>query len=254
MALADSRATEQSGSATQPDGPVTRVSLREIREVTFRALSARGASHGEAWVAARMVLDAQIQGEDGISLAVQDVRAPRWRREEVPATEPPGRGDPVVLHAQAGTMLRYGPLALDLAMAEAGLHGVFVPGVTGGETCLESLLCEAASAHATTVVARRAHGGRWGPVHLARPDGCLARGDVADSAAAVTDAGVAAADGDGLLVTSPCPSPWLAEGEGAWVTPQQRAERRREVAQHGALVPAEAWRSLYDASRRYLVP
>lgn len=104
-----------------------RVSLREIRECAFRALTAHGASHGEAWTAARLVLHASVLDVSAIGVLVADLAQPMWSR--TPQTAAPGRSERDLCLGTYATnrVLREGPLAIDTVCGEDGLNSVAAP-------------------------------------------------------------------------------------------------------------------------------
>lgn len=243
-----------------------RVSLREIRESTFRALSAHGASHGEAATAARMVVDAELQGRCGIYEVLRDLERGPWAREAVRITDGAGKTlagsgsephAPVVLGDQADNrLLRHLPLAAHLAAAEPG-RGVYVPGNMTEIACVDVVLLEVAEAVGRPIglvqVSQRDHAA----LRVALADGSLGRGTGqaltewgGDDLNAVTHDD-SAADGVWLFV------PADADAETArnltWVSAHERANARASAASEGRLITSSAWWALYAASRRYLV-
>lgn len=239
--------TTSKGNGAMPVHESVRVSLREIRESGFRALSAAGASHGEAWTAARMVLDAELQGGLGIEVLLADLERGRWPQDGVDLVETEAEPLPVTRlgTAQSNRLLRHGPLAVIVATAEPGSGGVFVPGALPGLSCLEAVLLEAALGQQQAVGVLRTGAGRDGAYRVALSDGSLGSGR--------TDAGGPDITQEGLWVVAPSPQALLDGPHLTWVSAQERADRRAEAARNGCLVEATAWRRLYAESRRYLV-
>lgn len=251
--------TDRAGG-TEPVPALARVSLREIREASFRALSAAGASHGEAWTAARMVLDAELQGEHGVEVLLGDVERGRWPKEGVDLAEMGSSERPVTRlgGVQSNRLLRHGPLAVNLAVAEPG-HGVFMPGELPGLSCLDAVLLETAleQQHAIGVL-RLGHGGA-STCRVALDDGALGSGRLDERGLEgieyedlrlVTESVGAE---QGVWVIAPPPRAVLDLPALTWVSAAQRADRRAAAARDGCLVDAVAWRCLYAASRHYLV-
>lgn len=246
--------------AAEPGEAPVRVSLREIRECSFRALSAAGASHGEAWAAARMVLDAELQDHRGIEVLTADLERGPWPRVAIDLAET-GAADAVVTRmgsADGNRVLRHGPLAVELAAAELGRGAVFVPGVLPGMAVLDAVLLEAAAAGCPVgVLSPGADDGT--AYRVALPDGSLGSGSLPSSTlheAARDDIrmhAVRASDEDGLWVLAPMPLGVQELSGTTWLSGQGRTDRRAAAARDGCLVDARSWRGLYAASRHYLV-
>jgi len=243
-----------------------RVSLREIRECTFRALSAHGASHGEAATAARMVVDAELQGHRGIYEVLRDLDRDPWAKEAVRITDggsEPRAGSgteskgPVVLGDQDGNrLLRHLPLAAHLAAAEPG-RGVYVPGEITEIGCVDAVLIEVAAAVERPIGLVQVGRGDQTALRLALADGSLGSGAVqvlaewgGDDLNALTrhDPG---ADGVWLLAGTDADA--KTEQGLTWVSARDRADARAAAASEGRLITGDAWWALYAASRRYLV-
>lgn len=247
-------------AAEQGETPV-RVSLREIRECSFRALSAAGASHGEAWTAARMVLDAELQGNQGVEVLLADLVRGPWPRVGADLAE---TGDAAVVITRVGDaddnrILRHGPQAVELAAAELGHGAVFVPGELSGTQALDAVLLEAAGARGCSVGVLRRGTGDAAAYRVALADGSLGSGSLPGSTLqeAVSDdirvGAVRGSDEEGLWVLAPMPQGLQELAATAWVSGQERTDRRATTARDGCLVDAAAWWALYAASRHYLV-
>lgn len=252
--------TDRAGG-TEAVPALARVSLREIREASFRALSAAGASHGEAWTA-RMVLDAELQGEGGVDVLLDDLDRGRWPREGVDLAETGSSQRPVTRlgDAQSNRLLRHGPLAVNLAVAEPGRGGVFVPGEVSGLSCLDAVLVEAALEQQRAVAVVSLGPGGAGTCRVSLSDGALGSGRLDDRGQEGTQHEdillvTEAVHGEkGVWVVAPPPEAVLDLPALTWVSAAQRADRRAAAARDGCLVDAAAWDRLYAASRRYLVP
>lgn len=255
---------DQERSITHGDNAVhtqVRVSLREIRECTFRALSAHGASHGEASTAARMVLDAELQGHRGIGVVLSDLQRDAWSRDSVQIIDSgPGDrdGGAVVLGDPASNrLLRHAPLAAHLAAAETG-RAVYVPGEMVGFSCLDAVLLEVAAATQRPAWLIEPPQQDSSASRVALPDGSLGRGMsqlLADWAGYDLPAGVEEDTGAaGIWLLS---SPTVGKPEApdlTWVSASERVEARSSAAREGRLITASTWWALYAAARRYLVP
>lgn len=230
-----------------------RVSLREIRENTFRALSAHGASHGEASTAARMVVDAELQGQWGIRYVLIDLARDSWPVGGVSIRET--SVGPVVLgDAADNRLLRHLPLAAHLAAAEPKRF-VFVPGEMTGVACLDTVLLEAAEA-TQRAVALVDTSQRPDPVcRVALPNGSLGTGahpelgERVRQEAHVLDDDERTNGGVWLFALGEAPK----APDFTWVSAAQRTAGRADVASEGRLITATPWWELYGAARRYLV-
>lgn len=241
----------------------TRVSLRDIFEAAFRGLTAHGASHGEARTAAQMVLAAELFGGSGLAALQADLQSPSWSRTPVEVCPTPAFDDPgyAVLRSPVGNrLLREAPLAVELVASDGDVRVVAVPTVVAGPILLDTVALEAARVSGAGVVVVVCSSGRprdetaredpqqSGHVRSARPDGSL-----------------------GVAILDPMPDSWqqmvlgsgvlamretelLDDIEMGWTSAIGRAEVRAEAAAGGVVVDAELWRSVYQASRRYLVP
>lgn len=231
------------------DRASTRVSLREIREATFRALSAAGASSGEAATAARMVLDAELNGKAGIEAVLRDLESGAWVREGIHISESDSPvADTLRLSAGTNRLLQHTPLAVDLAASEVDLGGVFVPIAVAGIPCLDTLLLCVAESRGSSVGVLVCRPGQSPAVRVATADGSLGSGQLVDG----SENQYLEDHEEGLLFTAPAPQSWR-DSVRTWVNAEERADRRSAAASDGCLVDAEQWSSIYAAARRYLV-
>lgn len=252
--------TVERNPATRPPSRQTRVrvSLREIRECTFRALSAHGASPGEAATAARMVVDAELQGHRGIRVVLSDLGRTRWQQQSVQITDTSHEPNAPVLLGDRRTnqLLRHVPLAVHLTAAEPG-RAVFVPWDLVGIVCVDAVMLEVAEASDCPVVLVRRSEGRNTEARVARADGSLGTGTGAGVFKwAGGDIGSAAADdlgADGVWLFVPVAGNVHVPAGLTWVSAQERIDARAAAAREGRLITGEAWWALYAASRRYLV-
>lgn len=101
-----------------------RLSVREIRETTWRALFAAGVSSGEAAIAASAVTFSEVQLGRGLSSVAGALKA--LGTTHAPATVVPGQVDVVDDPANRG-LLMLAPLGLGLAAARPASSPVFLP-------------------------------------------------------------------------------------------------------------------------------
>ncbi|GAA4083180.1 hypothetical protein GCM10023066_15000 [Nocardioides kongjuensis] len=220
-------------------GPVSpsrvRVSLREVREVAYRALVAHGACPGRAPAAAEQVLEAELHHGAGLTGLLADLARGPWDGGglDLRADERGGRTLLRVDSPDAAAPLRVGQLVADLASAAGTVH---VPALRDDGPLAAAALIGAAAAggHALALVGSLAEA--W----IATPDGALLRLD----RMSVLGDWEPPPDGSVVLVVDPPPD----------LDPHPRAARRRSAAREGLLVDAAAFARAYDAARAYLVP
>jgi hypothetical protein len=248
----------------------TRVSLRDLSEAAFRALMAHGASHGEARVAARMVLQAELNGGGGLAALREDLAAAPWSRTPVDVVEAadgsttkPGT---VELRSPGGNrLMREGPLAIELVASGGDEDVVNVHCAVAGSAVLDAVLLDSArvSGAAVAVVIRSTPeqgsadelegvGRRTAQpsVHLrlARPDGSLGVGTLTHLPAGF----LPPAGGAGIVVLHDVEQ--CGEYDVSWSSADDLAQARTDAASTGLRVDAAGWENVYGASRRYLVP
>lgn len=200
----------------------------------------------------------ELQGSWGIEVLLADLERGRWPRTAVGLVETgsPEQSVTRLGAAESNRLLRQGPLAVSLVVAEPGRGGVFVPGELPGLSALEAVLLEAARdlPHAVSAMQPGPGGGVW---RVALSDGSLGSGrvDEAGSDGATGDERIGGLGGPeaGVWLLVPAPQALLDSPALTWVSAQQRAERRAEAAREGCFVEAAAWDRLYAASRHYLV-
>ncbi len=245
--------------------PTLRVSLREIRECAFRALSAHGASHGEAWTAARLVLHASVLDVSALGVLEADLAQPAWSR--TPPIAVPGRDDRDLCLGTYATnrVLREGPLAIDSVCGEDGLNSVAAPCGVAAPSIMDMFLLEIAWARGREVsaVVRAGHtteastasSGSSSPqtlLRVARPDGALGVARLESAERRFPELGGLGENQEGVLGLGH--DPRADELELSWVGPQEHAAARASIAAHGLEVPQKLWAGVYAASRKYLVP
>ncbi|MDN5803500.1 MAG: hypothetical protein L0H26_02775 [Microlunatus sp.] len=230
-----------------------RASLRDVREAAFRALSAHGASRGEARAAAEMVLDAEVVHGVGLAALVDDLEREPWNRTPVeiaPVTGPGDGGEPaatgrfVLGSASLNRLLREGPLAVELLAGDSDVRAVGVPCAVAAPSLLDELTLEIARISGTDVTV--VIGGSPSQLRVATPDG-----DVGVSTAQLPSALRELLVVPGMLAVRDVERVDLAL---SWVTSRDRVRARAAAAERGMTVEADLWRRVYDASRRYLVP
>ncbi len=251
----------------------TRVSLRDVREATTRALIAHGASHGEAQTAAAMVLEAELADGSGLAALIEDLTREPWSRTPITTTttttrvaSPPGREADrttslVLGSATVNRLLREAPLAVELIAGDPDPGVVAVPCSVASASLLDAVMIEVAVISGVDVVVlvcaapgpvatRSTHDGTpsWGELRVAGPDGSVRISSLSAWPSAWRDV----FDGPGIVAVRALDRP--DELTGREVTAEDRVRVRVRAAEQGLSVQTEIWRQVYDASRRYLVP
>lgn len=217
-------------------GERVRVSLREVREIAYRALIAHGACPGRAPAAADQVLEAELHHGAGIAGLLADLTLGPWDRAGLGLEREVRDGRPLlrVDSPDAGSPLRVGQLAADLACATGAVH---VPALDDARPLLAGALLGAAAAEGRALASTSAG---TTTAWVATPEGAVL---------SVVLSGWSPPD-RGTLVAVVDPPPARA----ASASVEERHDRRRAAARDGLLVDAAAFASAYDASRAYLVP
>lgn len=249
----------------------TRVSLRDIREAAFRALSAHGASHGEARTASRMVLQAELTHGGGLAALLDDLRREPWSRTPVEVAPVPGDGavGPGILvlgSAAVNRLLREAPLAIELVAGDRDARAVGVPcAVADGSALLDSLSIEIARGSGADVAviicapvqssptptsdgAGRNAGRASGQLRLARPDGSVGIGALGHLPPVFEQA----MGCPGVMALRDIEH--LGDVDLSWISADDRAHARAQAAANGVTVDTGIWGDVYAACRRYLVP
>lgn len=230
-----------------PSCSTVRVSTREVRENSFRALRAAGASAGEAVAAADAVLEAETQGWGGLHALLREI-------DTLPAhVRVSGDADGVFV---VDVLANRGPLLVgrgvfDLAAAQADRDEqvrVFARGFGFHRSLLFFALEHAQRSHVTAVLAEIDEIGTTTSALL-----CYSNGDVRipDDPAELGHFNGAEIHG-GLHVhdfSSAEHREWPVRS-----TPAERAERRAAALRDGLNVPDDVWASVQRASRRFLIP
>lgn len=241
-------------AAPNHDGPTVRVSIREIREYTYRALVAAGASPGEAATAAGQVLHAELHTGDGLAGLVSDLARGPWSRSGLSCTRRPG--GPPVLQVDCGGRsgeLRVGPPIVELVAGEAAPAVAVTTAEVPVTSLLDEALLAAAAATGTSVTAMRATAGGAYVVRHATADGGLAQGDLRPAYIPRLTGIDGMGDAEALVVlTGAAVEPAVARL--TWSTRGERAQRRRLAALRGIEAPEVTWRIVADHAQRFLVP
>ncbi len=254
-------------TASAATASTTRVSLRDLSEATFRALTAHGASHGEARAGARMVLHAEFVGGAGLAALGAELASQPWALAPVEIVAAAHDSDAtttvVALHTDGGNrLLREGHLAIELVTSGGPESIVSVPCVVTGASVLDAVLLEAACVTGTAVAIAI-----WPLSQLASADETTGSGPDG-----LVQLRVALPDGSlGVGVATRLPEGWIPPERGsgiaalrdvdrlgdidlAWTSAENFAQARAMAAAVGITVDTSAWNEIYTASRRYLVP
>lgn len=239
---------ETSGPAS---GATVRLSARDVRETTWRALVAAGASAGEAQIAAEAVVFGEIHLGVGVDSARREL-------ERTAAGYGPVRltGDDVrVVSDSAGRgLLLLAPLAIGMVAARPASTPVLLPGFAWDPILIGFFV---------------RHCGDGAPSFFAfeHREAKLLHGCRVDSDRSFTvyDDGqldaistlnprmlsTLAAQPDGLVIVTDFGG-FRAVDSLATVTAAVQRERQDHVFSHGVRIGRQLWTTLVDASRRYL--
>lgn len=243
--------TEQPG-ATVP-GDLFRVAVRELRETTWRALYAAGASAGEASVASSAVAFSEVHRLGGLDAVLAEL--PLVPTSRVPVSVHRGPVDRLDDPARRGLLL-LAPLGIGLVVSRPVSTPVILQGL-GWHPVLAG------------VIARHCRPGDPALVALdVGDDGVVRRGlrvgpDRAvehlddDEVAALRDLDRRTADeratkGPEVLLAALSPGGRARAGDVA--TTAAVIDRERQAHTDGVLVAAPVWAAVHDAAGRYLVP
>jgi hypothetical protein len=239
----------------QHAGPGIRVAIREIREYSYRALVATGASHGEAATAAGQVLHAELHAGEGLTALVSDLARGAWPREGMTCSRRSGARS--VLEVDCGGRsgaLRVGPYVIDLVAGETEPAVVTTTADVQVNSMLDEPMLAAARMTGTTVTAMRLISSAPSLIKVATPEGNLAHGQL-DPTAPGSLVGMDDLVGlEGFVVTTGVPAAEASLARLTWSTPAQRAERRSAAARHGCQVDSAAWQVVASHAQRFLVP
>lgn len=232
---------------TADSAPTTRLAMREVREIAYRALMTKGASNAEAQAAARQVLFAEIHHGTGIASLATWLEEGTWLLGAFPyirVDTPTGKSyrvDPAA-HCHA---LVHGVLLVDVASTGVGSE-VLCSTLSHDTHLLDEALLNAAISSGHTVVHRSP--GAENRTTFATPAGDLGTGF---SAAGQGVPHIAPEDpGTSRFYTADEPP----EGEFTLSTEAERTVRRLELAHGGIHVDAAIWSELRAIAANYLVP
>lgn len=250
-----------------PTSSTTRISIRDLSEATFRALTAHGASSGEARAGARMILHAEFVGGAGLAALGAELRSQPWSPNPVEVVVSGDATDAsstvVALRTDGGNrLLREGHLAIELVTSGGSENIAVVECVVTGASVLDAVLLEAARVTGTAVAIVVWGNSEPGSVdeaagyssaglsrlRVAHPDGSLGEG----AAPRLPGVWVPPQQGTGMAALRDIAQ--LGEIDLGWTTAADFAQARATAAAIGITVDTSAWREIYAASRQYLVP
>ncbi|TGN65808.1 hypothetical protein EXE59_18995 [Nocardioides eburneiflavus] len=239
----------------QLTGANIRVAIREIREYSYRALVAAGASPGEAATGASQVLHAELHAGVGLTGLVADLARGAWPREGLSCARRAGARTILQVDcAGRSGGLRVGPYVIDLAAGETEPAVVTTSAEVAVDSMLNDPLLAAARMTGTSVTAIQLLPHEPSLVTMATPEGNLAHGEL-DPAAIVslldTDDLVGL---EGFVVATGVRTTETSLARLTWDTPGQRAERRLAAARHGVDVDRATWRVVASHAQHFLVP
>lgn len=245
------RALDPAGSV--PAGATQRVSLREIREHTYRAMVTIGASTGEAALTADAVLHAELNAGSGLDDLLAELGRGPWpagglqcvRRPESPLDMQVAAGD------RAGAP-RLGMLLTDLVAGEPAGTTVISDRLIGVGPLLEPQLLRAAVQSARpTLAADPAEDSLT--VCAATPDGRCGAGRF--SRELLVDLGASGCpDVRQPAIATLDPLEPALRSALTWTQLADRAACRRAAAVGGIRVDVRTWRRVVERASAYLVP
>lgn len=241
---------EHISSAPTTTPGVTRVAIREVREVAFRSLVAAGASNAEARVAAEQVMFTELHWGSGLVGLLEELSSGPWARAGL-ACERDDSGEQLVFRVTGSGRrgaLGQGALLVDLLAAHAESGAVVASdGLDSLSPMLDEPLIRAAKAAERWVIAADRSTTSI-DFRAASPDGAIGVGGIT----IVTDlpSGQAALP-HGISLTLWDLSP---EWDITWLTAAEQWATRSQAAQHGILVDSAVWAQVKTAAYAYLVP
>ncbi len=241
---------ERISSAPSKMPGVTRVAIREVREATFRALVAAGASNAEAKVASEQVLFAELHRGSGLVSLLQELASGPWARAGLACARDDSGEQSVLRVTGLGRpgALRQGALLVDLLAAEAERGAVVVSdGLDSLSSLLDEPMIRAARAVDCWVVAADRSASSLN-FRVASPDGAIGAGGVTSTGHLQPDR-ADVPPGVSLFRRELKP-----EWDISWLTAAEQRSTRAAAAQHGLLVDAAVWAAVKTAADAYLVP
>lgn len=229
-----------------------RLSLRELRELPYRALRVLGASHGEAQHIAEAVQVAELNDGSGLQALVASCRSGAWASEGLKVVRSETLGSLVfdVTGTQPIDLLQVGPGLVDLASCVERPCVVRLS-ASGLDATIDQLLLLAAVRTGLTVfAAQRTDDGV--AIRAAAADGALGHGALdASTGADLLPVGPGSAD-TVIAVTDTAASALLRRGRLR--THAELAERRHEASRCGVHVAADAWAEVLRIASAYKQP
>ncbi len=240
---------DESMTLGDTDEKTTRVTLREIREHSFRAVRTTGASGAEARVAAEQALFAELHHGNGLAAVLEDLSSGPWDATELSCVPADSSGVTLV-RSTAGRRgpLRQGAALIELMAAEPQVSVVVSDGLSPLSCLLDEPLIRAAASLGRCVSAW-ARGAHTVEVRTALPDGTLGVGTAQPSGPAAEQL-----DGwpGGTVVLHSDEHP--PTGQITWLRADELQARRRAAAASGITVDATVWERLGALARNFLVP
>lgn len=244
-----------------------RVSLREIVEVSYRALRVAGVSTGEAQAAARAVQFAELRDGKGLVILASDLESARWDRLVSRVAKVNGEHDRVIelcpemarsaepVYQYRGGRIQLGRHLIELAAGTARTAGT--RHTFGVSSVIDLPLVEyATSLDCAAVIFENATAetgesdGRVSRVRVVDAGGRLGSGAIERETAVSLPNLVRQGAWVGMMPSLP---DTLSE-ELSWVEPEELARVRADAARRGHLVDAGVWARVRDRARGYLQP
>lgn len=231
-----------------------RVSLREIREHTYRAMVVIGATTGEATLAANAVLHAELCSGTGLCDLLAELSRGPWPAEGLRCVRLPASPPHVQVFAnEREGALRLGALLVDFIEGEERAPiTVTTDRAVGAGPLLEPPLVRAARESGRPVVAIDPAGDGQTAVLVAEPTGHVGRGWLRRERAAECVPCVRLDGGVSVIGGLDCVEPAL-RSVLAWTDPADRHTRREEASAEGVRVDARTWSAVGRRARAYLV-
>lgn len=241
---------EKDMGRAQAEEGTTRVTLREIRERSFRALRTAGAGCAEARVAAEQILFAELHHGTGLTEVLAELSAgPRDRAELSLEREDLSERFRVGSTGEGRIgALRHGASLIEVIAAEPQTVLLVKDGLAPLSALLDEPLTRVAPIAGKPVSLWELvpHASR---IRTALPDGTLGFG-----AAAPHGAAAEALHGQPVGTVVLQASQQAPSGEITWLSPGRQQARRRAAAAEGIAVNASVWEQLGAVAQNFLVP
>lgn len=226
-----------------------RVAVREIREATYRALIAAGASAGEAATAAALALHTEMHCGAGITAVLHEL--PRVPRGRIPLGRDRKHRDRLIDPAGRGPLLRL-PAATDLAVATG--QPLFLTEMAWNPVIPAALHRTCTEQGVVLAAAEITHTGAIGGVAIGYPDGSADRAPGPPAATALLNS---IGHHQALDVSMTAGVLLIPGSHGPRTGRQSAADLHRRTAAAfagGVQVDAAGWAALYAAAGLFLVP